>query len=150
MREREAFLAALAEDEDDNVTRLVYADWLDEHGEHEEADRQRKWRAAKEWLVQFCEENNRSEDEPWETPIPYEELIERGRGAAERADGYLWFSCGDNETMCDALRANGREFWTNWSVVTGIVLPAGYEEKSGFSCACYVPRRRRRGPSRYG
>ena len=55
MDQREAFLKALAENEDDTTTRLVYADWLDEQGEHEEADRQRKWPAAKEWLVRFCQ-----------------------------------------------------------------------------------------------
>ena len=43
MDERQAFLDAIAAGPwDDEVTRLVYADWLDEHGEHEEADRQRK------------------------------------------------------------------------------------------------------------
>src|SRR5205814_1124014 len=53
MNQRNAFLKALAKNEDDTATRLVYADWLDEHGEHEEADRQRKWPAAKEWLVRL-------------------------------------------------------------------------------------------------
>jgi hypothetical protein len=39
-------------------------------------------------------------------------------------------------TMCDALRANSREFWENWSVVTGVPLPPDYENKGGFHCAC--------------
>ncbi|HEV3257586.1 MAG TPA: TIGR02996 domain-containing protein, partial [Gemmataceae bacterium] len=33
MNEREAFLKALAENEDDTTTRLVYADWLEERGD---------------------------------------------------------------------------------------------------------------------
>ena len=63
MNERDAFLEALARNEDDTPTRLVYADWLDEQGEHEEADRQRKWPAAKEWLVRFCRRFNPHPDD---------------------------------------------------------------------------------------
>jgi uncharacterized protein (TIGR02996 family) len=85
MSAQDAFLKALTENEDDTTTRLVYADWLDEQGEHEEADRQRKWPAAKEWLVEFCRDNNPPPDdeEPFEQVIPYEELIELGRAAVE-------------------------------------------------------------------
>ena len=135
MIERTAFLKALAENEDDTRVRLIYADWLDEHGEHEEADRQRKWPAAKAWLVQFCRDNNPSPDEedPYEWVISYAELIELGRGAVQ---GGHDFSCGNNMSMCDALRDNYREFWRNWSVVTGIPLPPDLEEVSRFRCAC--------------
>ena len=58
MNERKKFLKALAKNEDETTTRMVYADWLDDQGEHEEADRQRKWPAAKAWLVQFCRDHN--------------------------------------------------------------------------------------------
>src|SRR5262245_56077100 len=109
VNERAGFLKLLAENEDDTTTRLVYADWLDDHGEHEEADRQRKWPAAKEWFVRFCQKNNPSPDDPDERIIPYKELIELGRGAVEQSDGKeYWFSCGSNLTMCAALRADCR------------------------------------------
>src|SRR5262249_21254931 len=38
MTEREAFLQAIRADPDDDLLRLVFADWLDEQGEHEPAD----------------------------------------------------------------------------------------------------------------
>jgi uncharacterized protein (TIGR02996 family) len=139
VNQRNAFLKALAENEDDTPTRLVYADWLDEQGEHEEADRQRKWPAAKEWLVRFCQAHNPGPDDedPYEWVISYEDLLALGRQAVEEADGGgLGFSCGNNMSMCDALRANTREFWRNWSIVTGIPLPPGAVDKSGFRCAC--------------
>jgi uncharacterized protein (TIGR02996 family) len=149
MIERDAFLQALAENEDDITTRLVYADWLDERGEHEEADRQRKWPAAKEWLVQFCQSLNPRPDEDPDDEMPdedhaysffgisYEKLVQLGRNAVEHADQRgIWFYCGANETMMDALRANSREFWLNWSVVTGVPLPPDVEEKTYFSCSC--------------
>ncbi len=140
MNERDAFLKALAENEDDTTTRLVYSDWLEEHGEHEEADRQRKWSAAKEWLVRFCRDHNPLPDEDeddYERVIPYEELIELGLEAIAEADeGGFGFFCGNNETMCDALRENCEAFWKNWSIVTGIPVPQDVENKSHFRCAC--------------
>jgi uncharacterized protein (TIGR02996 family) len=135
VNERDAFLRALAEDEDDTPTRLVYADWLDEHGEHEEADRQRKWPAAKEWLVRFFRDHN-SGDYHGQLDS-YEDLVERGRVAVAEADERgLGFDCGSNESLCDALRANPRQFWENWSIVTGIPLPPDFEHKSYFGCSC--------------
>jgi hypothetical protein len=38
--------------------------------------------------------------------------------------------------MCDALRANSRKFWKNWSIVTGIPLPFDGEATGYFNCAC--------------
>jgi uncharacterized protein (TIGR02996 family) len=138
VNERTAFLRALSENEDDTPTRLVYADWLDEQGEHEEADRQRKWPAAKEWLVRFCRDHNPPPDENSdEWVISYEELLELGREAIEEADEEgVGFSCGNNMSMCDALRAHRQEFWKNWSVVTGIPLPPDAEGGGYFRCAC--------------
>jgi uncharacterized protein (TIGR02996 family) len=139
VRERDAFLKALAENEDDHFTRGVYTDWLDENGEHEEAERQRQWPAAKAWLVKFCKDHNPPEDDddPDNYPIPYKELLERARRGVEETDREeLSFHCGRNETMCFALRYNKREFWKNWSIVTGIPVSEDRVEKGGFSCAC--------------
>jgi len=136
--ERKAFLKLLAKNEDDTTTRLVFADWLDEHGEHEEADRQRKWPAAKEWLVKLCEANNPpDENDPDEWFISYETLLELGREAVkEGKKKEYWILCGNNMGMSDALQADCAAFWKNWSIVTGISLPPGIEKKSIFSCAC--------------
>jgi uncharacterized protein (TIGR02996 family) len=144
MSERDAFLKALAENEDDTTTRLVYADWLDDHGEHEEADRQRKWTPAKAWLVRFCREHNPDhddddddgDDDSYFWIISYKRLLRLGREAVEGADtSGFGFDCGANETMCNALRDNRREFWTNWSIVTGIAVPLDVTE-SYFGCSC--------------
>lgn len=139
MSERNAFLKFLSDNEDDTTTRLVYADWLDDHGEHEEADRQRKWPAAKEWLVRFCEaSNSRDDSDPYEWMISYKDLIELGQEAIDRADkdGEVWLSCGNNMTMCYALQEASREFWKNWSIVTGIPVPSTVEDNCSYRCAC--------------
>jgi uncharacterized protein (TIGR02996 family) len=137
MRERDAFLKALAENEDDALTRSVYADWLDENGEHEEADRQRKWPAAKVWLVQFCKDHNppRRDGHTW--IISYEDLLEIGREALEEEDEDDWrLSCGNNMRMCDALNSRRREFFKNWSIVTDVPVLEDQVDRAGFSCAC--------------
>src|SRR5581483_12084459 len=38
MRDRDAFLAAVVARPDDDLPRLIFADWLDEHGEPERAE----------------------------------------------------------------------------------------------------------------
>lgn len=134
MNEREGFLKLLAENEDDTTTRLVYADWLDDRGEHDEANRQRQWAAAKAWLVRFFQDNDGG-DYLGELNS-YEELIELGRAAVKEANEHgFGFDCGSNESLCEALRANSAVFWKNWSIVTGIPLPAD-AEKSYFGCSC--------------
>lgn len=151
MIDKQAFEKALAENEDDTATRLVYADWLDEHGQHEEADRQRKWPTAKAWLLKLCEEHfHESEDDnapEYFTVIDYKDLIQRGWWAFESYleelemddefdEPSMHISCGNNFTLCDALRNGSLAFWTNWSIVTGMPLPEDVEAKSSYSCAC--------------
>src|SRR3954463_13846563 len=38
MSQRAAFRQAILDDPDDDAPRLVYADWLDDHGEHDRAE----------------------------------------------------------------------------------------------------------------
>jgi uncharacterized protein (TIGR02996 family) len=37
--QRDAFLVAICESPEDDTTRLVYADWLEEHGDDQDAAR---------------------------------------------------------------------------------------------------------------
>ena len=60
------FLELLDANEDDNDTRVIYADWLDEAGRYEEAQRQRAWPAAKAWMVEAVEQYNGRRREEWE------------------------------------------------------------------------------------
>lgn len=137
MNERDAFLKHLARHEDDATARLAFIDWLDEHGEHEEADRHRNWPAAKQWLVRLCQANNPPSEEALdEWFISYETLLELGHDGVGGTGEWYGFSCGSNMSMCDALRANSEAFWKNWSVVTGVPLPPDIATKSGFSCGC--------------
>lgn len=131
MSHREAFLRALEANEEDVTTRLVYADWLEERGETEEAERQRAWPAAKDWLRKLCDEPDDNADAYC---LGVNTLIRMARSALE--DGSLAIDCGANEDMCDKLRQDCREFWRKIAIVTGLPLPEGYAENSRFGCGC--------------
>lgn len=135
--QRKAFLAKLDENEDDEDTRKVYSDWLEEHGEDDEAKRQREWTAAKAWLKDFCRpEYDHYEDHP----VKYEELMSMAQEAyddwASGVEGDVGFGLGRREDMCDALRSQSVEFWKHWSIVTGKTVPAEVAEQAWYSCGC--------------
>jgi len=148
--ERAAFLAALANNEDDAVTRSIFADWLDDHDEPEEADRQRKWPAAKAWLMEFCLSINDDEyakdengQEMWsqppigkkpDRPHSYKDMIEAGHGAVAR-EGYYFGNEDGRHAFFDGSGTR-QEFFRNWSIVTGVSVPEEVIESPGFSCAC--------------
>lgn len=171
MSEYDEFLEALQKHADDTSLRLVFADWLDERGEHEEADRHRQWPAAREWFVRLCHEHNPPSEADAELDrISPEQLIEMGqeaiRGILSRGQYSLpeqslrqmlvcgwdvlqqarlvepsenWtfsLSFGNNMDLRDAVDENIHEFWKNWSIITGVPLPPGIEEKSRFTCGC--------------
>ena len=116
--ERDSILKRLVEYEDDTATRLVYADLLDDRGEHEEADRQRRWPSAKQWLVRFSK------------PFSYGKLIEFGYRVVKEENASKNIPIAD-EVMWADLKAHSHEFWDNWSVVTGVPLP-GFLQKMDF------------------
>lgn len=51
---RIAFLKAVEESPMDETTRQVYADWLDEQGDIEEANRQRQYVRSRKWLTSYA------------------------------------------------------------------------------------------------
>lgn len=54
MSKKEHFLKLIEDNPTDYSHRYVYADWLDEHGDHDEADRQRKYEGAYKWLTDYA------------------------------------------------------------------------------------------------
>jgi uncharacterized protein (TIGR02996 family) len=148
---REAFVKKLEENEDDTTTRLIFADYLEENGEDEEAQRMRKWDAAKQWLLDAVASNEESYSDYdsddaeagsyWDEVyhIGYAQLIEFGHVGANAqgiARETARLNCGNNEHMSDFLNNHEDEFWENWSIVTGVPAPKNGKEKAWFGCAC--------------
>jgi uncharacterized protein (TIGR02996 family) len=125
--QRQRFIDALARDEDDEATRLVFSDWLEERGEYEEAERQREWKSSKEWLRNFASEWN----------FNYSEMIR-----AASADGGDY--SGSNYVVARGIDLHSRHeldddeprFWSHLSVLTGRSFDEAHREDFGWSCSC--------------
>jgi uncharacterized protein (TIGR02996 family) len=136
--EREAFLSALEANLDDNTTRLVYADWLDENGEHDEATRMRKWPASRAWMLNVVEQfKSDPEDGYPHFGATWEMMLDLGREFVR--DGRA--RCGDNESLADFLNNehNRGLFLDHWSILTGEAVPEKMKSSSfhgWFGCAC--------------
>ena len=136
---RKQFLDAIAAASwDDPLPRLVYADWLEENDEPEEADRQRNYVPAERYLRELADKFGGTEpDYPYYggwVPITFEDLIAAGR---------QWLSSGSHFTQMgsgvarDVMHYEGvcERYWQCWEVITGIRVPSD-ARGIPFSCSC--------------
>lgn len=142
---------------EDPARRIIYADWLDEHDEPEEANRMRQYEEAMAWFDKLAadfpnpdwptpEHEEEYDWQPGDTKEPRyrvdvtrEWLIALGNSATADTDhqgGYA--SVGDREDLQQRLYEEGVKaaFWHNWEIVTGIHPPHIVHNWTSFGCAC--------------
>jgi hypothetical protein len=99
--------------------------------------------AAVRWLEQFVRDINYNDykDENDEVGTPsdtephtYEYIIQSGRQGVE--EGHMYFGSDAGADFFRDGEDNVREFFRNWSLVTGVAVPEEAREKITFSCAC--------------
>jgi len=113
MTTRQDFINAIAENPDDLPNRLIYADWLEERGEIDEALRQRDWIPAKQELMSLMELD---ELPPPQTEYNYYEFIDFLNNASQAGD---YVSFGNKETQAEMYNRNPERIWKLWSIITG-------------------------------
>ncbi len=146
--ERQAFLAHIKVNPEDDVLRCAYSDFLDEHDLPEEADKQRNWREAKQWLVELAARmgtNCTNYDEyadAWsayhlrgdpddntpeptiemiKVPVSYEDVIQAGHWYLENGDYFI--QQGHDQARSVMFDLDTRlKFWGCWSIMTGRAL----------------------------
>jgi uncharacterized protein (TIGR02996 family) len=159
---RMAFLHAIeAGPWDDQLARDIYADWLDERGEHEEAMRQRAYVAARRRLTEFAEKHAETiwpDGQAWRPGVDpvgrrtltYEEIVATAASYVEaynRSYHYAYFPPSAIQMSDADLGFVGlelrRQFWTDWSTVTGAPVPFfdwlddnSYKLGNPFVCGC--------------
>lgn len=150
-RDRDAFLAALAEDRYDRAARLVFADWLEENGDRPGDDdlalEQRRWtperQEAEDWLREFAEEcgltcrdyetSYGGEGGEW-VPITFEDVLQAGHDYLDRGD---YFTQRGSETARNLMTDERRElYWRHWQTLTGRTLGEETAPDAPFSCSC--------------
>jgi len=130
------FLAAIAADKYDVVTRLVFADWLSDNGYDDESAEQRhratpEWREADEWFVGFAV---LASDDGWEDTqksVSVEQVIEAAKRYLETGED----TCLSGDGFSITNRWNEemeRDFWKYFQWWTGEYVEAG--EGMPFGC----------------
>jgi uncharacterized protein (TIGR02996 family) len=139
MNERIAFLEEIKNDPENTSVRAIFADWLDEHDEPEQADFYRSWtleayKEGKEYLEDLAlriTEEGKDYHEDGDYEFTYDKLLEGLKKAFESYDStYLNFQ------TPDFLYEEREKMWEAFSVVTSQRVKEDAKSNSPFRCGC--------------
>ncbi len=133
----EAFLRAIQKDRYDEDTRRIFADYLDEEGLYDEAEKQRKW--TKEWQESYDWMEWFTRDVVTESDAriaSIEEVLQAGRHYVDAKKtsclSGLGFSA-ENAMMDETTR---EQFWKCWEILEGRSCEDAVKLNGPFVCGC--------------
>jgi hypothetical protein len=88
--------------------------------------------AAVRWLEQFAKDIGYDDEDP--PTYDYERMVELGYEGV--TDGVMHFCTTTGADFFCMNEENQREFFQNWSLVTGVTVPDETLANMSFSCAC--------------
>lgn len=162
MDDRKVLEKAVKADPMNEALRFVYADWLEEHAEPEQADLQRHYVSSVLWMQEFAKkhhcfgkyhnweqetvawnamtlEQREEEIEHGDLSNPYETAGRYYRDFMEFLDGHQ--NGGDRMFGFDLpydFKEYSDEMWRHYEIITGRSAPSGVYRKKmpPMSCAC--------------
>lgn len=111
----------------DQVTRLVFADWLNEQGRDDEAEVQRSWTKDKQEADETIASLSLLMD------ISKRELLAYGE-AASNGEGFCFSDDDAPDVMYDETFK--KQFWDAWERLHGTKVEEEYRLANNFRCAC--------------
>ena len=131
MAENDDFLAAIKDNPLDDDLRKVYADFLEENGEPDEADRQRRYPEIRaesvKWMTAYADQLG--SDDGYDDEMTYEKLMAIAKDYLENGGGYtLGFD------TPDMVWESAEEFWKHYEIITAVEAPD--PSATFFRCAC--------------
>lgn len=148
---RETFLKTIEANEDDDNARHIFADWLDEQGEYDEAERQRKWCGAKRRLSDLATECGGNMDDYGidnEDGFTYgayhaytfTDMIRAGYHTIQNGYGMVQMGTETARSVMDNARVRA-QFWSDWEIITGDKRPTKKDDDdwfddAPFGCSC--------------
>lgn len=118
-----AFVRAIKADRYDHVTRLVYADWLDDNDRPEDANEQRRWtvdwQRSEDYVKEFCKRAD----------LNYAYFLVAARKHLDNGSPIECNMNASNQTMDE----NMAELWANVATLLRVEVEAG-RSSDPFTC----------------
>lgn len=124
----------------DPARRWVYADWLDDHDRPLEADRQRKWVEAYEFLAPIADHYTEIEDDDGnvigDRPRIYADVMKYIQRWADQVSKHDMLIFDSNFAQDYVVGEVKERFWECMYVLTGVTPSEWLKGEDAYQCSC--------------